>query len=611
MADFDEEDWIEEVGQVDSDYQRIDQAPDDAHLLGPWTVVALMLNRTIGSGIFVSPIKVLNGTGSVATSLLFWTFGCIFSTAGLLVWLELGLSVPLRTVKVTPGNPGTFERKSVPRNGGEMNYLAFIFSNLPKFLVTCIYGIPFILLGNLAGNAIAIGYYSMRATGGDPNTTRGAVIGIAISALTASILLHVLSRRGGIIMSNIFAVIKVSFLIAIIIFGFLKASGHSLGGQPSNAVQNFDPENSFKTSRHDFASYSDSLQWVIYSFSGFLQPFYVLAEVARPRKVFPKYTLIGILITSVLFLLVNIAYLSAVPRNLPGIAQSTDMAELFFGEVFGDDKAKRVMDGVIAFSIFGGMVVMTFTAARVKQEIAKEGILPCSLHIASGYTTPWALFKEKFFSKTSSKVPALGRQSAIEGSDEHLEANQLPEALPMLEQTPMAALGLHWLASVSLVAVTAMLEPSKAYNVLVSLYIYVIRLLVGLFVSGGLLYLKLTPGRNWKSEANIKFWLDPFPAVIYCTTCGFLLITAFVKPGEGSPFSFEILGYEWWIVPTIGLSSLTWGVGWYLGLHLVMRRKMKELTVIRRVFPVPDRGVPGQYVQRGEIVSHEWHTKIW
>jgi amino acid transporter len=139
-----------------------------------------------------------------------------------------------------------------------------------------------------------------------------------------------------------------------------------LSATTNNTIQNFDPINSFKTSRHDFANYSDALQWIIYSFSKFLQPFYVLAEVARPEKVFPKYTLIGILITSVLFLLVNIAYVSAVPRSLPRIAHSTDMAELFFGQVFGVDKAKRAMDGLLAFLIFGGMIVMTFASAWVK-----------------------------------------------------------------------------------------------------------------------------------------------------------------------------------------------------------------------------------------------------
>jgi hypothetical protein len=49
MADFDEDDWNNEVEQVDPYYQRIDRAPDDDQLLGRWTVVALMLNRTIGT----------------------------------------------------------------------------------------------------------------------------------------------------------------------------------------------------------------------------------------------------------------------------------------------------------------------------------------------------------------------------------------------------------------------------------------------------------------------------------------------------------------------------------------------------------------------------------
>jgi hypothetical protein len=80
----------------------------------------ILTTLLIGSGIFVSPIKVLNGTGSIGASLLLWTFGGLVGACGLLVWLELGLSVPLRLVEVMPG---TFERRSVPRSGGEKNYV--------------------------------------------------------------------------------------------------------------------------------------------------------------------------------------------------------------------------------------------------------------------------------------------------------------------------------------------------------------------------------------------------------------------------------------------------------------------------------------------------------
>ena len=45
-----------------------------------------------------------------------------------------------------------------------------------------------------------------------------------------------------------------------------------------------------------------------------------------------------------------------------------DMATVFFREIFGNDLAPRVMSGLIAFSIFGNIVVMTFTASRGMNE---------------------------------------------------------------------------------------------------------------------------------------------------------------------------------------------------------------------------------------------------
>lgn len=62
-----------------------------------------------------------------------WTFGGLIATCGLLVWLELGLSVPLRLVEVMPGR---YERKSVPRSGGEKNYVSSPELSLRKELLT-------------------------------------------------------------------------------------------------------------------------------------------------------------------------------------------------------------------------------------------------------------------------------------------------------------------------------------------------------------------------------------------------------------------------------------------------------------------------------------------
>jgi len=141
------------------------------------------------------------------------------------------------------------------------------------------YGIPFILLGNLAGNSLALGRYVMLAAGysnaaGQLTASNGSVVGIAIGALTLVMLIHMSSRRGGLILNDAFAIFKVLLLVAIIIIGFVFRAGglpHTdrLGGQ------NFDPKTSFTDRTNAISSYTQSLLLVMYSFSGYEQPFYV------------------------------------------------------------------------------------------------------------------------------------------------------------------------------------------------------------------------------------------------------------------------------------------------------------------------------------------------
>jgi hypothetical protein len=43
---------------------------------------SLILNKMIGTGIFVSPSVVLAATGGKGISLILWAIGCIMTTAG-------------------------------------------------------------------------------------------------------------------------------------------------------------------------------------------------------------------------------------------------------------------------------------------------------------------------------------------------------------------------------------------------------------------------------------------------------------------------------------------------------------------------------------------------
>ena len=244
----------------------------------------------------MTPAIVLRATNSVGVSLLLWSLGAIFGLCGLLVWLELGLSIPKfqnpdETTDPLLDGEGAFE--NVPRSGGEKNYvchphpvqligkyaevpqLEYIYKD-PRFQTTCMYGVIFVILGNLTGNAIAFGQYVMQAAG-NPNQPE-AVRGVAVAVLTAACLIHGLWRNGGIVLNNVLAGLKVATLLGVIIIGFATAGGASFGngslGRTASKA-NFDTRMSFASPNSDAANYARSIVYIVYSYSGFKQPFYV------------------------------------------------------------------------------------------------------------------------------------------------------------------------------------------------------------------------------------------------------------------------------------------------------------------------------------------------
>ena len=152
---------------------------------------------------------------------------------------------------------------------------------------TCMFGMIYVIFGNLSGNAIAFGIYVLEAAGieGRDSTVRG----LAVVCMTAACLLHAVWRKGGIMLSNILAVLKSLILVAIIIIGFAASAGASFGhgsvhGQALNPTShkyasNFDPHSSFAFATGDPAGYAASILFIVYSFSGYEQPFYVSRSI--------------------------------------------------------------------------------------------------------------------------------------------------------------------------------------------------------------------------------------------------------------------------------------------------------------------------------------------
>lgn len=205
--------------------------------------------------------------------------------------------------------------------------------------------------------------------------------------------------------------------------------------------------------------------------------------------------------------------LCVVPLDTIINSPNPDMATLFFDAAFGNPKVTKAMQVLVAFSILGNsrnpqltaatnvaVIVMTFTASRVKQELAKEGILPWSLVFSTGRATATSWLRARF------------RRSHYHAPPTSEKLGDAPPQVDPLQQTPVAALGLQWLSSLVLLAVTAKLTVNYQYSFITNLYTYVMVILVAFCTTTGLLYCKYIR-RDWASE--FKPWGGPVPAVVF------------------------------------------------------------------------------------------------
>jgi hypothetical protein len=182
-----------------------------------------------------------------------------------------------------------------------------------------------------------------------------------------------------------------------------------------------------------------------------------------------------------------------------------------------------------------------------------------------------------------------------------------------MEQTPHAALALHWFFSVLLIAATAALQPEKAFVVLASIYSYTMIVLVGFFVAGGLLYLHSSQDRRWHEKIRfgrvkfLRFGRDhrsaPCHALLYFAVCGFLMFMGLTPPSSHSPF---YNGDTWYIVPLIGITAPLWGVLWWLGIQMRCFMRAEKLVVTRVPGLEEDPDDPGQYILYAEVIDHAW-----
>lgn len=250
--------------------------------LGPWSVVAVLVGTSIGSGIFRVPATVaatLDGPGLV---LIAWLLGGLVALAGALTYGELAALFP--------------------RSGGIFTFLLEGFGPLPAFL----FGwseLAVLRASALGGIATIFAEYLGYFLHYDAPTVR-RVAALAIGGIG---LLNYLGIRAAAGLMNPLTALKYGALAALALLGFAAGSGaatfHPLwaGGLPLSLV-------------------ASALVPIMWTYDGWADASFVSGEVKDPQRTLPRALILGTGAIVAVYLLVNLAYLYLLP--LPEMARS-------------------------------------------------------------------------------------------------------------------------------------------------------------------------------------------------------------------------------------------------------------------------------------------------
>jgi amino acid transporter len=296
-------------------------------------------------------------------------------------------------------------------------------------------------------------------------------------------------------------------------------------------------------------------------------------------------------------MLVNIAYMIVVPSASQAdgnVAKQFIVLTLGRNSEFGAAHAAQILNAFMAFSSLGNVIVSTYTAARVKQEIAKEGILPFSKLIARNYD---ALSRLTSCFRRRPSLQHGGK--SFENAGEHVSH----------EKTPLGALLVHWFFSLLIIFCTWKVKnPVTAYDIVFGIYSYTIDAFMAVTIGVGLLILRFWSSKtHWHLKSPSNAIISILSASIFVIANLFPVITLWVPP---TPAFKNVNPYSWWLVPTIGVVLMVGSFFYWVVLVTVVPKigghRGKELRVERTPFFHTEHGEP---VQVAEIVAFDWVVK--
>jgi APA family basic amino acid/polyamine antiporter len=300
--------------------------------LSGFTATSLIVTSMVGTGIFTSTGYQIKDLESVGAILLAWVLGGVTALCGALTYAEL---VTL-----------------IPKNGGEYQLLSRIYHPAIGFLMgwtslTVGFGAP------IAAVAFAFGTYCNALFPFIPARESGLVLIVLLSVI------HGLSVDRSTRFQNYFTVLKILLVVFMITFGFAYSDPSLLFVESPKRML----EATFSS------KFSVGLIYVAFAYSGWNAAAYVAGEVQDPSRTLPRAFFGGTVIVMILYVLVNIVFLSAAPMS--ELSGKVEIGHVVAIHLFGET-AGKLLSGIIALGLLSTVGAMILTGARVLEAMGED-----------------------------------------------------------------------------------------------------------------------------------------------------------------------------------------------------------------------------------------------
>jgi len=341
--------------------------------LGLFDSSMVMVGIVIGSGIFLTTGIMAKSIPSGGLILLAWLVGGLLTLAGALTYAELGAAMP--------------------EAGGQYVYLREAYGPMAGFLFGWILFLVY-MTGGIAALALAfaeyIGYFfpylgtnHIIVTLDIPllkgslhySLSAGQMIGVSVIILLS--IVNFIGVGLGKSIQNVFTVIKIGTIAAIITLGFAIGKGTP-------------PELAMDPAGMSFGSiiigFGVALVAVAWAFDGWNNVNFVAGEIKNPRRNLPLALILGTLGITFLYVLVNYIYLYALPlKETIGVVR---IAEKATGALFGSSTG-TLISALVIVSVFGSLNGSILVGPRVYFAMAKDGLFFQKVaHVHPRFRTP-------------------------------------------------------------------------------------------------------------------------------------------------------------------------------------------------------------------------------